>query len=64
MVDQASNIYEMVDTSISRSARVAYESVIKTKNDRENRKRGYEGQIEEPYLVKKNSKDKSSYSKQ
>ena len=39
----------MVDPSTSRSARVACASAIKTKNDREKRKRGYEGQIEEPY---------------
>ena len=32
---------------------MAFVSAIKTKNDRENRKRGYEVQIEEPYPVEK-----------
>ena len=36
----------MVDPSTSRSTRVACAAAIKTKNYRENRKRGYEGIIE------------------
>ena len=41
----------MIDPSTSRSARVACAAAIKTKNYREKRRRGYEGQIEDPYLV-------------
>ena len=40
---------EMVDPSTSRSARMAYTEDIKTKNDREKLKRGYEGQIDGSY---------------
>ena len=50
---QALLVYEMADPSTSRSTRVACVSAIKTKIDRENRKRGYEGQIEGPYLSEK-----------
>ena len=42
-------MYEMVDPSTSGSARLACATAIKTKNDRENRKRGYESQIEGYY---------------
>ena len=43
--DQALLMCEIVDPSTSRSTRVAYAEAIKTKNDRENRNRDYEGQI-------------------
>ena len=49
-LDQVLLICEMDNPYNSRSARVAYAAAIKAKIDRENRKRGYEGQIEEPYL--------------
>ena len=39
----------MVDLPTSRYARLACALDIKAKNDRENRKRGYEVQIEGPY---------------
>ena len=39
----------MVNPSTSGSAQVACAAAIKTKNDRENRKRGYEVQIDKPY---------------
>ena len=42
---------EMVDPSTSRSARVACAANIKTKNCRENSKKRYEGQVEDPYQV-------------
>ena len=42
---------EMIDPSTSRSARVAFVADIKIKADRENHKRGYESQIEDPYPV-------------
>ena len=41
---------EMVDPSTSSSALVACASAMQTKNDRENRRIGYEGQIEGSYL--------------
>ena len=52
-VDQSFLVCEMVVPSNSRSARVACAEAIKTKNDRENRKIGYEGQIEGSYPVEK-----------
>ena len=52
-LDQALLMCEMVDPSTPRSVLVACTAAIKTKNNKENRKRGYEGQIEEPYLVEK-----------
>ena len=42
-------ICEMVDPSISSSAQLVCAAAIKTKKDRENRKRGYEVQIEGSY---------------
>ena len=51
---------EMVDPSTSRYARVARVADI-IKNYREKRKRGYEVQIEGPYPVEKNSKEKRAY---
>ena len=59
-LDQALIMCEMVDTSTSRSARVAYAAAIKTKNDTENRKRGYEVQIEGPYMVEKLQKTRGN----
>ena len=44
-LDQALLMYEMFDPSTSRSTQVACAADIKTKNYKENRKRGYEGQI-------------------
>ena len=44
---------EMVDPYTSRSARVACVVAIKKKNDKENHRRGYEGQIEGPVRLKK-----------
>ena len=44
---------EMLDPSTSISSRLTCTEAIKTKNDRENGKRGYKEQIEEPYLVEK-----------
>ena len=41
---------DMVDTYTLRSARVSCVAAIKAKNYREKCKRGYEGQIEGPYL--------------
>ena len=49
-LDQEFLICEMADPSTSRSARVTCAEDIKKKIDRENRKIGYEGQMEEPYL--------------
>ena len=46
----------MFEQSNSRPAQVACATASKTKNDRENLKRGYEGQIEEPYPGKKTFK--------
>ena len=43
-------ICELADPSTSRSAHLSCAAAIKTNIDRENRKRGYEGQIEGPYL--------------
>ena len=60
MVDQALIMFEIVDSSTSRSSQVACAAAIK-KNYRENRNRGYEFQIEEPYLVEKITKDKRDY---
>ena len=42
LLDQALLMCEMVDTSTSIYAQVTYAAAIKTKNGRENRKRGYE----------------------
>ena len=53
----------MVDLPTSRYALLACALDIKTKNDRENRKRGYEVQIEGPYPGE-NAKGQRSYSKQ
>ena len=52
-LDQSFIMCEMVDTYTSRSTRVACAEPIKAKNDRENLNRGYEVQIEGPYLVEK-----------
>ena len=52
-LDQELLMCEMVDPSTSRFARVISAAAIKTKNYRENRKRDYEGQIEEPYPCEK-----------
>ena len=40
---------EMVDPYTSRSAKMACAATMQTKNYREIHKRGYEGQIEDPY---------------
>ena len=50
-LDQALLICEMVDISTSSSAQVTCAAYIKTKNDIEKHKIGYEGQIEEPHRV-------------
>ena len=50
---QALLICEMADPYTSKSAQVAFEAAIKTKIDREECKRGYEGQIEGPYPSEK-----------
>ena len=50
-VDQDFLMCEIVDPSTSRSAQVACVTAIK--NERGNRKKGYEGQIEGPYPVGK-----------
>ena len=55
---------EMVHPYTSRSVWVACAAAIKTKNDRENRKRGYEEQIKGSYPVENFAKDKGTYSKQ
>ena len=53
---------ERVDTSTSRSKRVACAATMKTKNGRENLKRGYKVQIEDPNPVEKIAKEKRAYS--
>ena len=57
MVDQALLICETVDPSTSRSAGVSCTAYIEIKNDRENHTRGYEREIEGPYLVEKRQED-------
>ena len=59
-LDNSLLMCEMVDPSTSRYARVARVADI-IKNYREKRKRGYEVQIEGPYPVEKNSKEKRAY---
>ena len=44
---------EMVDPYTPRSAKMACAAAMKTKNEREIHKRGYEFQIEDPYPGKK-----------
>ena len=51
LVDQALLMCEMFDPSTSRYAQVVCAAT--KKNDRENRKKGYEVQIEGPYAVEK-----------
>ena len=52
-VDQALILCEIVGPSTSMSTQVTCAAGIKTKKDTENCKRGYEGQIEYPYLAGK-----------
>ena len=42
---------KIIDPYTSSSAQVACAAAKRTKNYKENRKRGYEGQIKEPYMV-------------
>ena len=60
LVDQTFLVCEIIDPYASRSALVLCAADIKPKNDWENRKRGYEGQIEEPYPVEKLQKARGS----
>ena len=60
MIDQALIMCEKVDPYTSRSAQVACVAAIKTKNDRENYKRGYEVQRETSYPVEKLQKTKGN----
>ena len=53
LVDRDFLMYEMVDPSTSRPAQVTCAAAIKNNNNRENRNRGYEDQIEGPYSVGK-----------
>ena len=51
-------MYEIVDPYTTSSAWVACAASTEKKNDRENRKKDYEGEIEGPYPGFKSAKDK------